>query len=493
MKLTMKLSLLLVCTIWIFSCSVQEPGDDNSQITSLELQKHVGYLASDELEGRGIGSEGLENATKYVIGQFREAGIQSFSTNTIKDYLQALEINKSQLSSETSLSYKTNETVFYNYGSEYIMYHFGLNGSNQIEGEVVFTGTGIYEPEFQYQDYNIEDVRNRWIVANETVPPEIKDYLPDSLYNLYADIRTGSTLRAKRAYENGAIGVLTIPSSMGYKLWDIRAKAFKEFHDQDNYESFYRNAPIPMLFIDSTMVKVLKESKINEITQGKLFLNKGLYEEKITSSNIIGLVKGTDPVLSKEYIVIGAHIDHMGIIDGIIYNGANDDASGTAAVIEVADAIASNPTKRSVIFAIFTAHEVGVIGSTFFVENLPVPLESIRAMVHLDMIGFSNNEVDQIALISPYIPYDYWKDKISKLKFEDGDSPIDWEYSENFPYKYAGDHYPFFSKGIPSMMLFSGYNPDYHLPTDDSEKIDYEFLEQNTRLTYSIIKMLANE
>ncbi|MFC2080413.1 M28 family peptidase [Bacteroidota bacterium] len=493
MKPTMKILLLLVCGNFISSCNVKEVGENNPQITEHELQMHIDYLASEELEGRGIGSEGLESAAKYVIGQFHGSGINTFSSKTIKNYLQTLEINKSKLSSETSLRYNSLETTYFKYGSEYIMYHFGLNGADILEGEVVFTGTGIYEPEYQYQDYNTEDVRNKWIVINELVPTELKDFLPDSLYNLYADIRTGSTLRAVKAHENGAIGVLTIPSNMGYKLWDIRAKAFKEFHDQDNYGSFYRNAPIPMLFIDSTMNAILKESVTSNKTQGKLVLNKGLEKEKISSSNIIGFVEGTDPVLSKEFIVIGAHIDHMGIIDSIIYNGANDDASGTTAVIELAEAIADNPMKRSVIFTIFTAHEVGVIGSTFFIENPPVPLENIKSMVHFDMIGRSDSEVNKIALVSPYLPYDYWKNVIKKIKFQDGASLIDWEYSESFPYKYAGDHYPFFSKGIPSMMLFSGYNPDYHMPTDDSDKIDYKFLKQNAELSYSIIKVLANE
>jgi Zn-dependent M28 family amino/carboxypeptidase len=214
----------------------------------------------------------------------------------------------------------------------------------------------------------------------------------------------------------------------------------------------------------------------------------------VSSPNVLAVLEGSDPTLKNEYIVIGAHHDHLGMRNGRPLNGADDDGSGTVAMLEIAQALSLNKPKRSVILAWFTGEEKGLLGSHYFVNNCPVPLDKISANLNLDMISrndpnslyliASNNlstELDQAIL--------GMNDKHFKMKF-------DYEYNDRTHqarFYYRSDHYPFIRVGIPAVWLFCGTTPDYHQLTDTIDRVDFAKMEKVTRLTYLVTLQIGNK
>lgn len=215
--------------------------------------------------------------------------------------------------------------------------------------------------------------------------------------------------------------------------------------------------------------------------------------DKPASSNVIGLIEGTDPVLKDAYIVLSAHLDHVGTIDGVIHNGANDNASGSAAIMELARVIARKPLKRSVIFALFGAEEIGLVGSKYFVDNSPVPLSKVVANLNVDGIGaYVNQPGDQVKLlaIGAALPC---ADLQERLMTVNGETEK-LEISTNDPEAYImrSDQYNFLKKEIPVVMFTDYGNGHYHKPTDDAHRLQYGKLTRLTNLIHQLTINLGN-
>jgi hypothetical protein len=215
-----------------------------------------------------------------------------------------------------------------------------------------------------------------------------------------------------------------------------------------------------------------------------------------TAPNVVGILEGSDPVLKNEYIVLSAHMDHVGIgtpVDGdSIYNGADDDASGTAGVVELAEAL-SRPgarPKRSVLFLTVSGEEHGLWGSAWFSEHPPVPITQIVADLNIDMIG--RNWKDTIVVIGKeHSDLGATLDRVNKAHPELGMKAIDdiWP-EENFYFR--SDHYNFARKGVPILFFFNGTHPDYHGPNDEPDRIDAEKESRIVRLIYLITQEVGN-
>jgi hypothetical protein len=215
-----------------------------------------------------------------------------------------------------------------------------------------------------------------------------------------------------------------------------------------------------------------------------------------TAPNVVGVLEGSDPTLRREYVVLSAHMDHVGIgapVDGdSIYNGADDDASGTAAVIELAEAL-SRPgarPKRSVIFLTVSGEEHGLWGSAWFSEHSPVPIADVVANLNIDMIG--RNWKDTIVVIGKeHSDLGATLERVSRAHPELRMNPIDdlWP-EENFYFR--SDHYNFARKGVPALFFFNGTHPDYHGPDDEPDRIDAEKEARIIRLVYLITHEVGN-
>jgi Zn-dependent M28 family amino/carboxypeptidase len=219
-------------------------------------------------------------------------------------------------------------------------------------------------------------------------------------------------------------------------------------------------------------------------------------EEEFRCKNVVGFLPGNDPALKDEYIVVGAHLDHLGMQKDDAFNGANDNASGCAAVLEAAEAAAMSPQKRSVFFVFFTGEEGGGHGSYHFVDNFPFPLEKIKLAINVDMVGRDSPQFpDSVLGIAP----DNLKLHLSELMENANDSVAKANLKTSKSGEDFGDHFGgsdeamFHFRGIPAVLITRGFNsPDYHKTTDDPDKIDYDRVAEASRLIFAITSMAAN-
>ncbi|MGB1041077.1 MAG: M28 family peptidase, partial [Flavobacteriales bacterium] len=226
--------------------------------------------------------------------------------------------------------------------------------------------------------------------------------------------------------------------------------------------------------------------------------------EEITSTNVLGFIEGTDPELKKEVIIITAHYDHLGIKDGLVYNGADDDGTGTVALLEIAEAFQKaknegNGVKRSILIMPVSGEEKGLLGSSYYSDNPIYPIANTVVDLNIDMIGRldeNHKKPDYVYLIGA--------DKISKELHDISEATnetyiglnLDYTFNdENDPnrFYYRSDHYNFAKKGIPVIFYFSGVHEDYHKATDEIDKIMFDKVETITRLVFHTAWEIANK
>ena len=475
--------------ILISSCAYsQQISDDiaSNEISEANLQKHVEYLASDKLEGRGTGSEGYRLAEIYVESIFQNANLLKICTgeNGNQNYSQHVIMERVILEEKTkAIITRTGYQKAYGYGDNLILAHFGKLNNETLKGEVISVGDGIHEPQLNIDDYKNESIINKWVLMNESISNEILEKLPVSLKRTYRDVYTSLMARTEEARKKGAIGVIVAPSEQGMKYWKIREQAFREYYSLPVHRGPYRSAEIPIVLIDTTIFKELDMENSKSFFELKKYIKK---EKTIAANNVIGMVKGTNN--NDNYIIVGAHLDHLGKKDGKIYNGADDNASGVAGILELAKSISENPCENNVVFVAFAAEEIGSLGSCYFINNLPFDIKNIKAMLNFDMIGRSDGDTKELAIISMNFESDRLAAIIKNCQTE-GET-VDWAYMETFNRIHSGDHFPFVLMNIPGIWLFSGLHSDYHQTSDDSERIDYEFLYNNTKFAEKLLRKL---
>ncbi|MGB3863290.1 MAG: M28 family peptidase, partial [Candidatus Aminicenantaceae bacterium] len=220
-------------------------------------------------------------------------------------------------------------------------------------------------------------------------------------------------------------------------------------------------------------------------------------EEEITCKNVVSILPGTDPQLKEEYIVLHAHLDHLGVNSkGQVMNGADDDASGCAVVLEVAEALAMKPAKRSFIFVLFTGEEKGTLGSEWFVNNLPVPREQIVLSAAVDMIGRKSNRMPDVIYVVAEGAGEESLFEIAKRANESRvQADIDFSLNEKDPdcHIMRCDLRPFLGKNITSLLFTRGFmSPVYHNPRDDADTLNYDKIEKASRLLYLVLAEVGN-
>jgi Zn-dependent M28 family amino/carboxypeptidase len=212
---------------------------------------------------------------------------------------------------------------------------------------------------------------------------------------------------------------------------------------------------------------------------------------------VVGLLPGNDPELKDEYIVVTAHLDHVGVRNGAVFNGADDNASGSAAVLEAAEAAALSPGKRSMIFVLLTAEEKGLLGSQAFAPNPPVPIGQIVLNINLDMVGRNSPDFPDVLLA---MASENGRAELLQMIREVNDAgveaPLDWRLNEGpDPHAHVqrSDQMSFMQKGVPAILITRGFmGPDYHEPSDDPETINYEKVVHAARLTLGLALEAAN-
>lgn len=479
-----KLPLLLLY-ILIINSSCHSQSDP--AITPEELKAHLEILAGDELKGRYPGTPEDSLLVSYIARDFKSQGLRFFNEGGIQsfDFISGI---KSGTNNEIILlpSYKADPEAFM---------PFSFSSSGSSEGQVVFAGYGFEfkNDTLDRNDYKGIDVRGKWVLLLRGNP--ISQDMPNA-YSQYEKDRD----KAMLAKDKGAAGVLLVSGEKFDSGDDLNAMSQKA-----------SDTGIPCFQIKRSLADTILGSSGKKIAdlEAKLAKNPSLpsfetraiiravsdiAREKTLTANAIAYLEGSDPQLKDQYIVIGAHHDHLGM-GGMgsssrmpdttaIHYGADDNASGVASLLEISERLKVEKPSRSIIFATFGAEEKGLLGSAHFVENCPVPLEKVILMINLDMVGRLHDSILQVGGAGT----------AAGLKTVLENSKKDTYF--NLSISEAGygpsDHASFYSKDKPVLFFTTGAHSEYHTPLDRIELINLEGLRDISDYVADLSLSFAN-
>ena len=469
--------LTILCGLWSQSIVAQTATTAQAQ----RIADHVRILASDSCQGRGPGGSGIEKAAAYVKAQFEAIGLKHAGRASYGDPFTLTTGVKLTGSNAVSFSVIIERpgvpldqarpiTVGWKLGADY--QPFGFSESGSAKGDVVFAGYGLSTS--SYDDYAGIDVKGKIIIVMRGLPGWAEK---DETMRQLSSIRSKTTV----ARDKGALAVVFVNKN-GDSADVLSRFGLDRLGKNSGILALQVRRSIcakvfppkgTSLFVAESEIEKTKKPLSLTLTNVSASVTVGLNFEESTTSNLIGMVEGTDPALKDEYVVVGAHYDHIGMGDEnslaaspepSIHYGADDNASGTAGIIELARAVSASPLKRSVLFMAFSGEEKGLLGSKHWVSTPTVPLEKIAAMINLDMIGrLKDGKLNVQGLGTSSL----WPAVVDSAKkglpltvttTADGFGP--------------SDHSSFTGKGIPVLFFFTGLHGDYHRPSDTWEKIN---------------------
>lgn len=469
------------------------PAEASPAITRGELEAHVAHLADDALAGRRAGTPGAERAARYVVRAFQAAGLEAPSSHPA--YLQTFDFAVGvELGRENRLILQHGDrriTVF-EPGRDFLPMAGSL--ADRIVQPVVFAGYGISAPEVGYDDYAGVDVRGR-VVMVLRYGPEGDD--PAGRFGGFLSER----YKAATAAARGASAILFVSGPATDEI--DRLIPFQ-------MDAEPRNLGIVALSISQSVgqriaatgggdlarwqreIDGTRKPRSRVLPEAVVNLRSDVRPITRTTHNVIGLVEGHDPRLAREAVIVGAHYDGLGLggagsldpVPGEVHNGADDNASGVAALVELAQHFATgrNRPARTVVFIAFGAEEEGMLGSAHYVSHPILPLTDLVAMINLDMIGRMEDELILYGVGSS----EAWPGLIEESNREIG-LPV-----RLMPDGYGpSDHAAFYLRQIPVLALFTGVHDDYHRATDDADLLDYESLTRVTGFVRQLVAQLA--
>lgn len=480
------------------------------------LKQWLDVLASKEMEGRETGERGQQRAAAFIAEQFKAMGLpQVADRNT---YFQAIQLKNE---SWTDIGLKVGDQEFKNRTDFYVFPAFNPDKPLTKIKEVVFVGYGVDDP--KYSDYGKEDVKGKTVLFynGEPLNKEGKSLITGT------DFRSPWALnwqkKVQKAKEKGAVSALIVDNNFAESVKNnrkmIASYGWKPVaSDADLQSSKY----ISNVFISPEVAAAILGSKAEKaeeamaaLMQGgpfkpvsikrKLELRLDKEVKMLKGSNVIGFIEGVDPVLKNEYVFVTAHYDHLGMPDSsVVYYGADDNASGTCGVINIAKAFAEAKRsgigpKRSVVCMLVSGEEKGLLGSKFYVDFPLFALSQTIVDVNIDMIG----RVDEAHKGKPDYIYVIGSDRMSTDLHQISEKANQTYTKLELDYKYnakddpnhfyeRSDHYNFAENGVPAIFYFNGTHPDYHRPTDTADKIDFNALAKRAQLAFYTAWDIAN-
>jgi len=503
--LSLVLSFLLLVSSLFSQISIPQEG--LAAILPDTMFAHVAYMASDEMQGRNTPSPELEICSQFIANYFKYCGLKP--VEKANGYFQEVPLLKTRLGETQKFSLIVDGTeTAYEIKKDFVP--INLTANREVTAPVVFAGYGITAHEYDYDDYANVDVKGK-IVLVFTSEPQEKD--TSSVFD-GAKSTDHSKLNNKvlNAIDHGAVGFIYVSNPS------------RRFRRPPNaWPSLMRNAPkdgIPLTLGEKQENKIvvvrIGKKLADEIFSVSQFTMKQIYEkidadlipqsfelkkisvsiatnldsEIFMTSNVVGLWEGNDPDLKDEVVIIGGHYDHIGVRnDTIIYNGADDNASGTAGVMAAAKAfcLSKQKPKRSILFMTYTGEEKGLFGSRYYVGSDPLfPLEKTAAMINLDMIGRHDSTAVDIfgTLESPDLKEVFLNvNELFQLSYNFGDVK---------KMRGSSDHASFMRKQIPFLFVNTGIHEDLHKPTDTIEKINKENMARIAKIVFGCAWQVAN-
>jgi len=445
---------------------------------------YVRDLASDAMEGRLSGQPGAARAEEYIASRFREWGLEPAGDNG--SYFQAFTIEHNHLFPGVvfEITNEHEKRSFY-YGEGWRVLPF--SGSGHFMAEIVFAGFGIHAPTKEYDDYSGIDAKGKLVLITAGFPAKLDEELEE-------EGKLDNRILAAR--RSGAAGVIVYQPTPGTGR-SARIRPTKEIYDPDFVILSGEQGVVRFIFedLDTDLNNLLGE--INRTSEQRSFstgvrafvsVNAEFDPQRITR-NVLAQIPGTDRRLRDETVIIGAHMDHMGIDpNGFVQNGANDNASGTAVVMEIARAMKLNGVepRRTVVFAAWAAEEQQLLGSLYYLENPPFPIEKAVAYINMDMVGQGSGNV-------PFTCINYWP-HIWELIKEQLPSEILEYVKPGWGEPGPSDHTGFLAMGVPSYYIMTeGPHFKTHRRGDDIDLIKPELLEITGDFVYSAVEIVASE
>ena len=475
---------------------------DGLALISIEaLERHVAWLADDAREGRMAGEPGYEAAAQYVAERFADFGLEPGGDDGWYQQVPLIAYRPDE-DSMTLIAHRDGEDTEFEYTEHYSMAGDKVREETSVRAEVVYVGFGVHAPEFGYSDYDGIDVEGKIVALFGNAPAT----LPHNHRAYFSSAR----VKAREAVDRGAVGVLMLMSKRmeEYYPWErVKAEAgirpgmtwvtltgdaadyFPELQggalvSVDVARGLFGGTP---LSFDEARAATEASQPASTALGFEMTMALNTRIESMTSPNVVGIVRGSDPELADEYVVFSAHLDHNGIgapVNGdSIYNGAYDNAMGVSLLIEAARAFAASPPRRSVLLIAVTAEERGLLGSDSYAHYPTVPTEAMVANVNLDMPLFLYPVADIIAFGSEHSSLEpVIRDAIMAEGFALTPDPMP---EENIFRR--SDQYSFVRRGIPATFLVPGYTSadpaidgeavvrdhrkhHYHRPSDDMSR-----------------------
>jgi len=483
LKLFLPVFILLLLIIFSGGSYPQHDDFDFESINNKDLIKTVETLCSREFDGRLPGSEGYDKAAAFVSERFKQIGLIPAGD---EGYFQFLNVEYNKIDSPVVFRVIDGESaVSYQHGKDFVFR--GFTGAGNFTLPVAFCGYGISRPELGYDDYENIDVKDKIVLVFKQNPSwKINDKPWGNEYPREKSIV---------AYKHGAKGILFVSRPNDEKPQPLIGSVMHGEGEQlENFPQLHISLQAANELLSQADISIKEcQTRIDDKRAPFSFLTKSnaeivvntQYEKSAITMNVIGMIEGTDPELKEEYLIIGAHLDHVGSQAGLLFPGANDNASGSSGILDIAEAFQSsdlNP-RRSILFVLFASEEQGLFGSKFFVENLKIDTNKIIAMFNLDSIGYG----DSIQIGNGKSSPELWN-LARKIDKENFNLMVEDTWSGG-----GADLTPFYEKGIPGLYFVSKYSYDHlHLPTDTPETLNPGLLECIVKLAYLTAREVTN-
>lgn len=466
-------------------------------ITEQELKTHLYTYASDEFEGRETGTSGQKKAIAYLKAAYEKLGIPAAKKDG--DYFQKVPLAVSKVpEGNITVDGKT-----FTIGKDFVTMAKAIYQTD----EIIYVGYGIQAD--NYSDYDGIDVDGKLVLVKSGEPKNSEgNYIISGSQDpsAWSNMSESIGLRSKAAFDNGAVGILyydpvnypRFNQYFTYMKTNNSGKMELKAEAKDNFLVLLNDDMVKTVFADIATVDQTKTIKKT------IALNVTSADDQVDSENVVAILKGsTKP---DEYVILSSHLDHIGVsADGQINNGADDDGSGSVALLELAQAFKKakdegHGPERSIVFLHVTGEEKGLLGSKYYTDFDPIfPLEQTVADLNIDMIGRIDPKREGDRNYIYLIGSDKLSTELHQLSEEVNEKymqiELDYTYNdENDPnrFYYRSDHYNFAKNNIPIIFYFNGTHADYHRPSDTPDKINYDLLQNRTRLVFYTAWEIAN-
>lgn len=533
--MTSRISILLAVVL-ASSTDAQQRAPQIESIRRDEMKADLFFLASDGLQGRLTGTPENRVAGEWIRSRFERMGLKPAGPNG--SYYQPFNLLTATLG-ETNVLEATVGGASLNQRSGQDFYPLRFSASGRARGPVVFAGFGMSAPELGYDEYRGDAVKGKIALVLDHEPGE-RD--PNSPFDGVVSSERSSALRKTlAAQQKGAVAVLFVadvhnhPGPMDFDAaskiyWPAEPPRIERF----TLASLMERVRIPAAQISPALASILVASsgktledlaRSAETTQGSspvampsvdVDLTASIDRHVVPDRNIVGSIEGVDAGLKDQWVIVCAHYDHEGADGPRIFNGADDDGSGTVALIEIAEAYAAaaragQRPRRSVLFAAWNSEERGLLGAWAYTDSPLAPLDKTVAVLNMDMIG--RNEEVQEGGGGRFVGLDLQtaesnrnavnvigttrsRDLKAEVERANGSIGLDLRlrYDNNLSnLMRRSDHWPFLQHGVPALWFHTGLHPDYHTVYDRPEKINYEKMEKVARLVYQASWDLAQQ